>query len=250
MRMADKIQGMLASLPVNSRKIQRSLMADMTMRFLSYPIKKRMPVYGKANKNLEITPVKSLDKGDSYNVFKVNIENHFGTHVDCPAHFFKNGLRVNDYPAETWFFQSPFVLHLELRENQLVMPEDLSNNIPVGIDLLLIKSGFYRFRGSKKYSNYNPGFAEETGKWLRATYPSVRAIGFDFISLSSYQNREEGRKAHHAFLNPKGINIPILIIEDMDLSGDLSGLSSVWILPLRIDRLDSSPCTVVGEFEQ
>ena len=233
-----------------TQKFQDLLALIMVMRFLSYPIKKRMPVYGKANVDMEIIPVKSLDKGDSYNVFKVNIENHFGTHVDCPAHFFKKGLRVSDYPAETWFFQSPFVLHLELRENQLVMPEDLSNNIPVGIDLLLIKSGFYRFRGSKKYSNYNPGFAEETGKWLRATYPSVRAIGFDFISLSSYQNREEGRKAHYAFLDPNVVNTPILIIEDMDLSGDLSGLSSVWILPLRIDRLDSSPCTVVGEFEQ
>ena len=44
----------------------------------------------------------------------------------------------------------------------------------------------------------------------------------DFISLSSFAHREEGRRAHKAFLCPYGkggIDFdPILIIEDMKLA--------------------------------
>jgi len=120
--------------------------------------------------------------------------------------------------------------------------------IAEGSDLLLIQSGFGRFRGTEKYSCCNPGFAPETGTWLRKGHPSLRAIGFDFISLSPYQNRDLGRESHRAFLDPRGVNSPILIIEDMDLSGNLSDLLWVWVVPLRIEGLDSAPCTVIGVF--
>lgn len=220
----------------------------MQYRFLSYPINNKMPVYGQLNCDLNISPVKALKKGDSCNVFTFVMENHWGTHIDCPAHFFENGLKVVDYSPETWFFDCPFVIKLNLKENQLISPENIGH-IPNGTDLLLIKSYFYNYRGTKRYSNNNPGFIPETGIWLRKKYPNIKAIGFDFISLSPYQNREIGRKAHQSFLNPDGENSPILIIEDMDLSPDLSGLKQVLAFPLRIEGIDSAPCTIIGVFE-
>ena len=71
-------------------------------------------------------------------------------------------------------------------------------------------------------------------------------VGFDFISLSPYQNKEEGRKAHRTFLDPDGENQPVLIIEDMDLEGDLSFMKQVWVAPWLIKGVDSAPCTVLG----
>ncbi|OHE56199.1 MAG: hypothetical protein A2Z47_06935 [Thermodesulfovibrio sp. RBG_19FT_COMBO_42_12] len=218
------------------------------MHFLSYPIEKRMPVYGTANADMEIVPVRSISDGDSCNVFKIGLENHVGTHVDCPAHFFNHGSKINDYPANTWFFYNPYVIRVSLKENQIITPEDIGK-IPHGADLLLIQSSFSHFRGTEIYSRHNPGFHPEVGKWLREKYSHVRAIGFDFISLSTYQNRELGRKAHQAFLDPNGNNSPILIVEDMDLSVDLTGLTKVMVFPLRVEGLDSAPCTVVGMFE-
>lgn len=218
------------------------------MHFLSYPIEKRMPVYGAANADMEIVPIKSIDKGDSCNVFKISIENHTGTHVDCPSHFFDHGLKISDYPADTWFFNKPHVIRLPLNENQIVTPGDLGE-IPEGVDLLLIQSDFSRFRGTDIYSRCNPGFHPEVGEWLREKYSHVRAVGFDFISLSAYQNRDLGREAHRKFLDPEGSNAPVLIIEDMNLSGDLHGLRQVLAFPIRIEGIDSAPCTVIGVFE-
>lgn len=195
--------------------------------------------------SLHIKCLQSLADGSSANVFGFTMENHWGTHVDCPAHFFKDGLAIADYPAETWFFEKPFVLSLSLEENGLLYSKDIEA-VPAGTDLLLIKTGFSRFRGTEKYSTCNPGISPETGIWLREKLASVRAIGFDFISISPYKNRAIGKAAHNAFLDPQGAGEPILIIEDMDLACDLAGLASVWVLPLRIAGIDSAPCTVIG----
>ena len=194
---------------------------------------------------MKINLVKAISKGDSSNVYSITIENHWGTHIDCPAHFFENGLNVVDYSPETWFFQKPFVLPLIMGENSLAGPEDMGK-IPEGTDLLLIKSGFSCFRGTEKYTHNNPGLKPEVGIWLREAHPYVRAVGLDFISPSSYRNRALGKEVHRAFLDPNGPNEPILLIEDMDLSNDLSGLISVWIFPLRIGGIDSAPCTAIG----
>ena len=69
---------------------------------------------------------------------------------------------------------------------------------------------------------------------------------FDFISLSSYQNRTLGRKSHKKFL----IENDILIIEDMDLNY-IKGkkIISISAFPLLIDQVDGSPITVIAEYE-
>ena len=69
----------------------------------------------------------------------------------------------------------------------------------------------------------------------------------DLISISSYSNRSEGRKAHHAFLNPAE-GEPILLIEDMKL--DVFNLiSKVIVAPLRIEKADGVPVTVFAEIQ-
>jgi kynurenine formamidase len=69
----------------------------------------------------------------------------------------------------------------------------------------------------------------------------------DLISVSSYSNREEGRKAHHAFLNPDEGEI-ILLIEDMKLDTD-GPFNKVIVAPLLIDNADGAPCTVLAYTE-
>ena len=70
----------------------------------------------------------------------------------------------------------------------------------------------------------------------------------DLISVSSYSNRNEGRKAHHAFLNSEE-GEPILLIEDMKLDVfDL--ISKVIVAPLRIEKADGTPCTVMAYTEK
>lgn len=215
---------------------------------LSHALTRELPVYG-GSATLEITEVKSLRSGGSSNVFRFCMENHWGTHVDCPAHFFDNGIRVSDYTPADWIFEKPFLLEAGLKENSVILADNLFS-VPENADILLIRTGFSCFRGTEKYVLSNPGFSPEAGLWLRRNRPAVKAIGFDFVSLSPFNDRELGRAAHRAFLDPGGENQPVRIIEDMRLTGDLSRLATVWVAPLVIEGLDSAPCTIIGALEE
>jgi kynurenine formamidase len=219
----------------------------MKARFLSHILTREMPVYGATVATMDIRTLRSMACGDSCNVSRLSLENHWGTHVDCPAHFFPDGRRVADYDAAEWRFSHPCVMDLPLGEGVLVTPEDVAGT-PADADLLLIRTGFGRLRGSEAYSCRNPGIRPETGHWLRENRPLLRGIGFDFVSISSYLHRELGREAHRAFLDPDGPNSPLLIIEDMDLTAELTGLAEALVAPLRIEAIDSAPCTVYGFF--
>lgn len=216
-------------------------------RFLSYVLTKDTPGYG-SNGRMVITKEKSIEAGDSCQSFTVTLSNHYGTHVDCPAHFFKKGLKVAELEADSWCFQSPQVIHVKLRPGALMGIDVIKNKIKKNTDLLLLKSNWSKIRNEKTYSSENPGIDFSVGHFLRSEYPTLRAIGFDWISLSSYLNREEGREAHRAFLDPGGIGHPIMVIEDMDLREASPQLKRVFVFPLRIESIDSAPCTVLGEF--
>jgi len=221
----------------------------MRVEYLSYSIQRRNPVYGLTEKEIEIESIKSIAQGDSCNVYRVCFENHWGTHVDGPAHFFLNGKRIAHYNAEFWHFTSPQVIPVNAEPGQIISMDDLLVTIDSKTDLLLLQSGWSRYRGQDSYSLRNPGLSPEIGFWLRKERLCLRAIGFDFVSVSSFENRELGRIAHRAFLDPDGYGNPIVIIEDMCLQGDMQDLKEVWVAPLLVDSIDSAPCTVLGVFK-
>lgn len=215
------------------------------MTFLSHTLTSVLPIYGREGR-LELEKESSLEKGDSSDSYWVGLNNHWGTHVDCPAHFFKGGKRVSDYEASFWFFHHPQVLPLVLEAGELVSVKHLDGKVSKETDLLLLQSGWWKKRAEAHYSTHNPGIHPDVGLWLRKNFKALRAVGFDWISISSYQQREIGRAAHRSFLDPKGEHSPVLIFEDMDLSSDLSALKEVWAAPLRVEGMDSAPCTMVG----
>jgi len=216
------------------------------IKYLSYKLTPIIPVYGESRKSLFFRRIKSIDLGDSCSTRWIGFENHWGTHVDCPSHFFRKGKTVAEYKADFWVFRKPQIIRIKALPSQIINIKDLKDNIDPKTDLLIIKSGWGKFRGQQKYSCQNPGISPKVGLWLRKKYPKLRVIGFDWISLSSFQNRQLGREAHRAFLDPNGQGHPILIIEDMLLPADIKRLKSVFVAPFRIEAIDSSPCTIIG----
>lgn len=216
------------------------------IKYLSHPISLKLPVYGALNKSIEFRPIKSIANGDSCNVYWFGMENHWGTHVDCPAHFFSKAKGILGYKADFWFFHHPQIINIKAKPNQIISCRDFVSKVKEETDLLILKSGWTKLRGKKIYSFENPVIDPSVGLWLRKKYPLLRAIGLDWISISSCKNRYLGGQVHRAFLNPKAAGNPILVIEDMNIPVDLDDLTHVWVAPLIIERADSAPCTVIG----
>ncbi len=160
--------------------------------------------------------------------------------------FFDNGMKVVDYPADFWIFHKPQIIAVKAGPGEIISKEGLSEDVNPESDLLIFKSGWSKRRDEGEYCLRNPGIEPALGVWLRKSFPNIRALGIDWVSVSSYVHRDIGRKAHFEFLNPAGAGHPILLIEDMDIPEDLQSLNQIWALPLRVEELDSSPCTIIG----
>lgn len=225
-------------------------MKKKNYKLLSYFLGRNTPLYGKT-KSILIKPDREIKKGDSCNTTMVTFSNHSGTHIDAPRHFYYNGRSISDFSISELIFNSPLVLECPKKENELIVSSDL--RAIKKCDLLLIRTGFYRYRNNNKYRIHNPGISSEAAIYIRRKHPYVRTIGIDAISISAFQKREEGREAHKILLKSNGpYGQPICVIEDMDLSKNLKKLKKVYVAPLFLkDRdIDSMPCTIIGEFHE
>lgn len=209
--------------------------------WLTHPISNKTPLYGNSGE-VSITQTRDLCTGDSCNASHINLPAHTGSHVDAPSHFIKDGKTLTDIKPHEWIFNNVALFDININQEEIISVEQLSQ-LPEypNLELLLIRTGFERQRPTNAYCQHNPGFAPECAELLVSLYPSLRAIGFDFISLSSFQNRELGRLAHKEFL---GRNI--LIFEDLKLAHLSAGISKVIALPLLIENGDGAPCSLLA----
>lgn len=226
------------------------------MKILSHPLSEESPLYGGQN-SVVLQRTNQIAKGDSSNNTQLSLPAHSGTHIDSPYHFDPKGKVLEDYRADFWYCRSPWFIELKAESCEILGLERLQTELekmPVEADILLIKTGFERYRNSPDTQNHyifqGPGLSPEVGLWLRANR-RLKMIGFDFISLSSYQNRTLGRETHRAFLaslpyeNGKENELdPVLPIEDMHLARLSSIPEDLLVAPLFYEDADGSPVTV------
>jgi kynurenine formamidase len=192
----------------------------------------------------------SISKGDSANTSFWQFPNHLGTHIDFPYHFFEGGQKLEDFPLDFWFFDGERIeiIDVNICENELLIgPENITkDNFNNDAELVLIKTGFGKYRSNERYWKENPGIGRELAEWLRNNFNKLRVIGLDTISVSSFQHRQEGRSVHKVLLNPEK---PVLLVEDMDLSSlsESSSLKQIWICPLMVKGANGCPCTIIGD---
>lgn len=214
-------------------------------KYLSHYIDSETPTYGNYNKP-SVESEKSILKGDAANTQLLNFSNHTGTHIDFPYHFSEKGKNINNYPADFWIFNNPFVLEIIVNENEIINFVKQINLIPKNVDFLIIKTDFQKFRNNEKYWKNNPGIEPEMAFILKENFQNIKVIGFDFISISSFNNRPLGREAHKAFL----IDSDILIVEDMNLSNISDNISQIFCFPLLINKTDGTPVTIICKYNE
>jgi kynurenine formamidase len=218
--------------------------------FLSHVIATDTPSYGNRDsfKDELNTSFKLGDKAETSNWSFSN--NHFGTHIDAPRHFMIEGKTVTDFDANFWVFSKISCVEVPCSTAALIgLKEITSFNIDPEVELLLFKTGYEQYRDLDKYWNENPGIAPELGVYLKEKFKNLRAIGFDFISVTSFQHRDVGREAHLALLD--GLR-PILPIEDMSLAlvTSSSDIMEVVVSPLRVFQSNGSPVTVIASISE
>ncbi len=212
---------------------------------LSHHLSENTPAFA-GGPPMKIQGLKEIENGDSSNSYIVTMQNHLGTHIDAPRHFDPNGKPITSFPIDSFIFTKPKLIDLPkgpLGSIEVSDLEPLRDKISVA-DILLIRTGFQKYRSdTKKYSYTNPSITIEAAKYL-TTFSNLRAMGLDTISAACPERREEGRATHRLLLKDRDF----FIVEDMDLKQYPTDCKRMLLIPIFIEGIDSSPCTVLAEF--
>lgn len=218
--------------------------------YLSHSLNNDTPTFGNRTR-VAVSKLKSKAEGSTVNESMINLPLHSGTHIDFPYHFFNDGTKHERFDPEFWFFKK--TLLVEIEQNELIIETQLIDKLDMvdfkeEYDLLLVKTGATDYRNEPKYWERSFGLSPDVATYLRNNFKQIRAVGMDFISLSSYQHSNIGKEAHLEFLKPES---PILIVEDMDFSkvNTNTHFNEVVLLPLRIDGADGSPVTCIANIQ-
>lgn len=152
-------------------------------------------------------------KDNGYQIWKLTIWEHSGTHIDAPLHFSENGTPVDQLPAET--LVCPLcVVDITAKAaqdlNAMVEPADIEawisshGEIPQGA-LVAMNSGWAKRIGTPEFRNRPdgtlafPGFSKAATDLLAEA--GVAAIGVDTLSLDPGNSPDFG--VHKSWL-PSG----------------------------------------------
>lgn len=218
--------------------------------FLSHPYTSETPSYGNRDM-VKVTVNSSIRSGETANSSCwIFTNNHIGTHIDVPFHFNDNGKKVADYVAKDWFFSNVGLIDVPCEKATLITEREVQKfDINLEVEILLIRTGFEENRGKDNYWNDNPGLSADLAVYLRNTFPKLRCVGFDFISITSWKFRKEGRESHKAFLAPNRNENPILAIEDMSLKNIKNKIDWLVVAPIIVEDGNGAPVTVIANQE-
>lgn len=216
---------------------------------LSHILRQDTPSYGNRDKviNRANSSIKAGETANSSCLILSN--NHIGTHIDVPRHFSMEGKRTTDYKIEDFIFENCVLVDMPRGVACLLEPSDFYNLlIDSDVELLLIRTGFETKRGTDDYWNNNPGLSPDLASYFRGRFPRLRCVGFDFISVTSWKFRKEGKLAHKSFLVPEDGAREIWAIEDMSLIYAPLVIKRVIVSPLLVEDGNGSSVTVIAEY--
>lgn len=186
--------------------------------------------------------------------FNIGFMNHDGTHIDAPNHFNPKGRPVAEMSPEEFLFRAPIVLDIPKTQASLITRSEIERfkDEINGKDALLIRTGYAAIRDvdPEKFSNDTPCLAPDAARYIVEELPDVRCIGVDCVSVGSPRFPKETTESHRILTGFEGYGSrSVLIVEDMNLNHDLQDLKWIIVVPLFIEGVDSTPCTVFAEVE-
>ncbi len=202
---------------------------------ISIPLSEKTPVW-EGDKGISVPRVAKIEEGSDFNVSRIELGVHAGTHIDAPFHVFENGNTVDQIPLDTLIGNVQVV---EITDGISVIGKNclMKLNFQDGIDRILFKtsnSNYWEtdpFSFNKEYVAIN----SEGAKYLADM--DLKLVGVDYFSVSSYDDL----KQPHLILLDRGV----VLLENIDLRQVVPEIYKLICLPLKIIGTDGAPVRAV-----
>jgi arylformamidase len=206
---------------------------------LSYPVSSDMLIYP----GTERPTFQWLGKVNSegYNLTKMTMLVHTGTHVDAPMHFLDNVQSIDEIPLDAFFGISRLYRYPHRPAGQEI---PLSEVIESGLQLkegeiFVLSTGIENFAERREYNYQFPYPSEELAEWL--VMKKIKAYMTDATAVDPFGS--ESSPIHHIIL---GAGIPI--VENLRNLAELPANKPFIIsaLPLKLKGREGSPCRAIA----
>ncbi|HHX51788.1 MAG TPA: cyclase family protein, partial [Clostridia bacterium] len=155
---------------------------------LSHPIEPSMPVYPGTEPPTFHYPCSIEENG--FREMKIDLYTHTGTHLDAPAHIFKEGISL-DALCPDYFVGSGLVFDcrsLTLDGEKICLKHFLPYEKELdGKDFLLFNLGWSSKWGREEYFSRYPVISERLARLLAET--SLKGVGVDAISVDGVMDQ-------------------------------------------------------------
>jgi arylformamidase len=171
----------------------------------------------------QITKVSGLDEGDSYNISRITLGTHTGTHVDPPLHLIRDRPGIDRLPMNT-LVGNARVLDL----SSINRPIEAGDIGPLEAgEIILLKGG--------RSASCGAYLSADCARYLVDI--GIRTIGTDAISIGAL---DEEYEVHHTLLDAG-----IVVIEGLEMPDVEAGHYFLVCLPLKIANGDGGPARAV-----
>lgn len=176
-------------------------------------------------------------EGSLYNLSRMDISTHFGTHVDAPFHSIANGKTVDELSMD--LLVGSCVVAEALEADRLIRPSDLDSQVPQGTARVLIKTiNSERYLHDSQFHEEFVALAPESIDFLVSR--GVRLIGIDYYSIAPF---DDPVTVHTMFL---GLGDTIAL-EAVDLCRVSAGQYRLICLPMKVKGASGAPARVLLE---
>jgi len=185
---------------------------------VSVPVRPGMIVYP-GDPEVRLERVCSIEDDDGFNLSRLDLGVHSGTHVDAPLHFLEDGAAVETLP-------------LEVLVGPCVVVDGLdAAAVPRGAERVLFKTQNGRLWERDEFTE---DFAELDGEAARALVAAgVRLVGIDYLSI--------GDEEAHRILLGAGV----IAVEGLDLREVEPGEYRLVCAPLKLEGAEGAPARVL-----
>ena len=171
----------------------------------------------------------SLERGDEYNLTRLAMSAHTGTHMDAPRHFLAGGAGMETMPPA---LMSGPARVIAVDDPVAVRAHHLPGNLEPGERVL------FRTRNSTVHQR-SPRFAEDFVYVSREASAAlagagVALVGIDYLSVGGFST--DLRETHETLLGAG-----IWVVEGLQLAAAAPGRYELLCLPLLIPGADGAP---------
>jgi len=187
---------------------------------------------------VNIQRVMQMEDGEPYNLTRLDISAHTGTHVDAPVHFVPGRGGVDSLALEV-LTGAAWVAGFDV-EGDISAAQLQGAGIPAGTRRLILKTGNSRLWDTEPtpFVTSFSGIALDAAGWL--VEQGVQLVGIDYLSIEGYESIMAGSMVHHVLLEAG-----LVILEGLDLRAVAPGEYLLYCLPVKVAGADGAPARAI-----